>query len=66
MSLEKTCMAQLLADSASAGSGNPKILISDEEAADSYESVGTPAKGWLAFQGYYDEMLMRTNGHFLQ
>lgn len=66
MSLDKTCMAQLLADAASAGSGNKKIIISDEEAAYSYEQVGTPAKGWLAFQGYYDEILMRTNGHFLR
>lgn len=66
ISLDKSCMAQLLADAAAAGSGNKKILISDEEAAYSYEQVGTPAKGWLAFQGYYDEILQRTNGSFLK
>lgn len=66
MSLDKTCMAQLLADAASAGSGNPKILIGDEEATYSYAQVGMPATGWSAFQGYYDEILMRTNGHFLK
>jgi len=66
LSLDKTCMAQLLVDAASAGSGNKKILISDEEAAYTYEQVGTPAKGWLAFQPYYDELLQRTNGSFLK
>lgn len=25
-----------------------------------------PEKGWLAFQGYYDEQLAKTNGHFLK
>lgn len=59
-------MAQLLADAASAGSGHKKILISDEEAEYSYEQVGIPAKGWLAFQPYYDEILKRTSGDFLR
>jgi hypothetical protein len=59
-------MAQLLADAASAGSGYKKIIIGDEEAQYTAEQVGTPDKGWLAFQSYYDEILMRTNGHFLQ
>ena len=51
ISLDKTCHAQLLADAASAGAGHKKILISDEEAEFSYQQVGTPEKGWLAFQG---------------
>jgi hypothetical protein len=59
-------MAQLLADAASAGSGNKKIMIRDEEAVFSYQQVGLPHIGWLSFQGYYDEILMRTNGHFLK
>jgi hypothetical protein len=25
-----------------------------------------PEKGWLAFQGYYDEQLAKTNGSFLK
>lgn len=66
ISLDKSCHAQLLADAASAGSGYKKILISDEEAAFSYQSVGTPEKGWLAFQGYYDEQLAKTQGAFLR
>jgi ribulose-5-phosphate 4-epimerase/fuculose-1-phosphate aldolase len=66
ISLDKTCHAQLLADAASAGSGHKKILITDEEAAFSYQQTGVPEKGWLAFQGYYDEQLAKTNGSFLR
>jgi len=66
ISLDKTCHAQLLADAASAGSGYRKILINDEEAAYSYTQVGGPEKGWLAFQGYYDEQLAKTGGSFLK
>jgi ribulose-5-phosphate 4-epimerase/fuculose-1-phosphate aldolase len=66
ISLDKTCHAQLLADAASAGSGHKKILITDGEAAFSYQQTGVPEKGWLAFQGYYDEQLAKTNGSFLK
>jgi len=66
ISLDKTCHAQLLVDAASAGSGHKKILIRDEEAAFTYSQVGTPEKGWLAFQGYYDEQLAKTGGSFLK
>ncbi|KAL6244827.1 hypothetical protein RBB50_008355 [Rhinocladiella similis] len=66
ISLDKTCHAQLLADAASAGSGHQKKLISDEEAEFSYSQVGTDEKGWLAFQGYYDEQLAKTSGSFLK
>jgi ribulose-5-phosphate 4-epimerase/fuculose-1-phosphate aldolase len=66
ISLDKTCHAQLLVDAASAGSGHKKIFINDEEAAFTYPQVGGPEKGWLAFQGYYDEQLAKTNGSFLK
>ena len=66
LSLDKTCQAQLLVDAASAGSGYKPKIIPDEEARVSYEQVGTPEKGWLAFQGYFDEMLARTRGDFLR
>jgi len=66
ISLDKTCHAQLLVDAASAGSGHKKIFIEDEEAAFSYDQVGKPEKGWLAFQGYYDEQLAKTSGSFLK
>lgn len=66
MSLDKTCQAQLLVDAAAAGSGYERKFIPDEEARFTYEQVGGPEKGWLAFQGYYDELLQRTNGSFLK
>ena len=66
ISLDKTCQAQLLVDAASNGSGHQKNLISDDEAAFSYQQTGVPEKGWLAFQGYYDEQLAKTNGSFLK
>jgi ribulose-5-phosphate 4-epimerase/fuculose-1-phosphate aldolase len=66
LSLDKTCHAQLLVDAASSGSGHEKKIIPDREAAESYKQVGTPEKGWLAFQGYYDEILAKTGGDFLR
>jgi hypothetical protein len=66
LSLDKTCHAQLLVDAAANGSGHQKKIIPDEEAAESYKQVGTPEKGWLAFQGYYDEILAKTGGDFLR
>ncbi|GIZ44962.1 hypothetical protein CKM354_000814600 [Cercospora kikuchii] len=66
LSLDKTCHAQLLVDAAAQGSGHKKTFIDDEEAQFSYAQVGTPEKGWLAFQPYYDEILAKTNGSFLK
>ncbi|KIW26831.1 uncharacterized protein PV07_06634 [Cladophialophora immunda] len=66
ISLDKTCHAQLLVDAASAGGGHEKRLIADEEAEFSCANNGTDEKGWLAFQGYYEELLAKTNGGFLK
>ncbi|ORY07014.1 class II aldolase/adducin domain-containing protein [Clohesyomyces aquaticus] len=66
LSLDKTCHAQLLVDAAAKGSGYEKKIILDKEAEESYLQVGTPEKGWLAFQGYYDEVLRKTGGEFLE
>lgn len=66
LSLDKTCQAQLLVDAAAQGSGHKKTFIPEEEARFSYEQVGTPAKGWLGFQPYYDEILAKSNGSFLK
>lgn len=41
ISLDKTCQAQLLVDAASAGNGWVKKYIEDEEAAYTYEQVGS-------------------------
>jgi hypothetical protein len=53
-------------DAAAAGSGHKPKLISPNEAAETYKQVGTPEKGWLAFQSYYDEILAKTGGDFLK
>ncbi|KAI4961555.1 hypothetical protein J4E86_000584 [Alternaria arbusti] len=66
LSLDKTCQAQLLVDAAAAGSGHKPKIIPDSEAAETYKQVGTPEKGWLAFQSYYDEILAKTGGNFLE
>lgn len=65
ISLDKTCQAQLLADAAAAGNGYRKVLIEEEECEYTAKQVGGPEKGWLAFQGYYDEQVAKTNGAFL-
>ncbi|CAA9961372.1 Class II aldolase/adducin domain containing protein [Pyrenophora teres f. maculata] len=65
LSLDKTCQAQLLVDAAAAGSGYKPKIIPDSEAIETYKQVGTPEKGWLAFQSYYDEILAKTKGDFL-
>lgn len=66
MSLDKTCHAQLLVDAASSGSGYERKFINEEEAKFTYDQVGGPEKGWLAFQGYYEEILEKTGGSFLK
>ena len=58
--------AQLLVDAAESGSGHKRTLIPEDEARFSYQQVGTPEKGWLAFQPYYDEILAKSGGSFLK
>lgn len=65
MSLDRTCHAQLLVDAAAGKNGNEKKIINEEEAKYSFDQVGTPEKGWLAFQSYYDALLDKTKGDFL-
>ncbi|RDI83482.1 hypothetical protein Vi05172_g6444 [Venturia inaequalis] len=65
MSLDRTCHAQLLVDAAAGKNGNEKKIINEEEARYSFGQVGTPEKGWLAFQSYYDALLDKTKGDFL-
>jgi hypothetical protein len=51
---------------AAVSDSKPKNIIPDKEAEESFKQVGTPEKGWLAFQGYYDEIMARTGGDFLK
>ncbi|CAK7235863.1 hypothetical protein SCUCBS95973_009411 [Sporothrix curviconia] len=66
LALENLCQVQLLADAAAAGSGKEKIVIDEEAAVYTNKQNGTSDKGWLAFQTYYDDVLIRSKGDFLQ
>lgn len=65
LSLDRTCHAQLLVEAACAGGNLEKKIIGEEECRETFRQVGTSEKGWLAFQGYYDEVVARTGGSFL-
>lgn len=56
MSLEKCCYAQLLADSAAAGRGHETVKISEEDAAYTYQTVGTEIGGWFSAKPTFDMM----------
>ncbi|KUI72297.1 Decarboxylase NovR [Cytospora mali] len=66
VNMDRACHAQLLADAAAAGSGHEKSLIDEDESENYARSIGGPEKGWLVFQPYYDVVLARTNGWFLE
>jgi ribulose-5-phosphate 4-epimerase/fuculose-1-phosphate aldolase len=56
MSLEKCCHAQLMADAAAGGRGGETIKISEEDAAYTYESVGSEFAGWFSAKPTFDTM----------
>ena len=48
ITMERSCQAQLLAEAA----GKP-ILIDDDQASKTYNTVGTPLAGWFSFRPLY-------------
>ncbi|KAF3934699.1 Alpha-adducin [Dactylellina cionopaga] len=48
MSLEKSCHAQLMADAAAAGRGGETVKVDDEDALETYKTVGTEMAGWFS------------------
>jgi ribulose-5-phosphate 4-epimerase/fuculose-1-phosphate aldolase len=56
MSLEKCCRVQLLADAAAGGRGHETVKIADEDAAFTYQSVGTERAGWFSAKPTFDMM----------
>lgn len=48
MSLEKCCRVQLLADAAASGRGGQTIKITEEDARETYKTVGTVGAGWFS------------------
>jgi ribulose-5-phosphate 4-epimerase/fuculose-1-phosphate aldolase len=68
VSLEKCCRTQLLADAAAAGRGGgcTTVKISEEDAAFTYRSVGTPRAGWFAAKPMFDVMAKEAGPEYLQ
>lgn len=56
MSLEKCCHVQLMADAAAGGRGGQTVKIGEEEAAYTYETVGTELAGWFSAKPTFDVM----------
>jgi len=65
-SLEKCCHAQLMADAAAAGKGGETVKISQEDAAFTYKSVGTPRAGWFSAKPAFDVMAKQVGDEYLQ
>lgn len=64
MCFEKLCETQLQIEAATHAGFEP-FIIDDQAATYTQESIGSHYKGWLNFQGYYDEILKLTEGDFL-
>ncbi|KAJ6259368.1 Alpha-adducin [Drechslerella dactyloides] len=56
MSLEKCCHAQLLADAAAGGRGHQTVKVADEDALETYKTVGTEMAGWFSARPVFDMM----------
>jgi len=56
MSLEKCCHAQLMADAAAGGRGYETIKIDDEDAVNTYQTIGTEAAGAFSAKPAFDMM----------
>lgn len=56
ITMERTCQSQLLAEAAVAGACRP-IVIDEENAAATYQQVGSPLAGWFQFQPLFDRII---------
>lgn len=56
VTMERTCQSQLLAEAAVAGAGRP-VIIDDENAATTYEQVGSHLAGWFQFQPLFQRIV---------
>lgn len=66
LSMEKCCHAQLMADAACAGRGGATIKVDDEDAANTYKTVGTERAGWFSAKPLFDLIHKETNGDYLE
>jgi ribulose-5-phosphate 4-epimerase/fuculose-1-phosphate aldolase len=66
VSLDKCCHAQLLADAAAAGRGGETVKIGQEEARETWKTVGTPLAGWFSAKPLFDLIERETGGEYLE
>ncbi|KAE9367381.1 arad-like aldolase/epimerase [Stipitochalara longipes BDJ] len=58
LSLEKCCQSQLMADAAAGGRGTVTIKIDDQDAAETYKTVGSELAGWFSAKPTFDMMAL--------
>ena len=66
LSLERCCQAQLMADAAAAGRGSETIKVTDEDAAFTYKTVGTPLAGYFSAKPTFDVIAKETGESYLE
>ncbi|KAL8800317.1 MAG: hypothetical protein Q9182_005280 [Xanthomendoza sp. 2 TL-2023] len=66
ISLEKCCQTQLAADAAAGGRGHETVKIHDDDAAFTYETVGTPHAGWFSAKPLFDVIEKECGNEYLQ
>lgn len=66
VSLDKCCHSQLLADAAAAGRGGETAKITEEDAAVTYKTIGTPLAGWFSGKPLFDVIHEETGGAYLK
>ena len=64
--MEKCCHAQLMADAAAGGRGGQTAKIGDDEAAYTYQTVGTPLAGWFSAKPLFDVVHKESGGDYLE
>lgn len=57
ITMERSCQVQLLAEAASARTGQPLKLISESSAKQAFDLLGSPFTGWFQFQTLYSKIL---------
>lgn len=65
ISLEKCCQAQLMADAAAGGRGGETAKIHDDDAAFTYQTIGTPQAGWFSAKPLFDVIEKECNAEYL-
>ncbi|KAK5736039.1 hypothetical protein LTR17_007710 [Elasticomyces elasticus] len=65
VSLEKLCHVHLTALAAVGGDLNNIAQVKDEDAAETYKSVGLPLSGWFSAKPMFDEIAQQTQESYL-